>query len=429
MEKEPPNAIEQRLAKLTSLWMQFRERPDARICRWLLKDDEVKLVQGFIDLAQRPDHEIADLFFPLESTFSKPENYSVDLINELDERLKNEKEKTDFSIVWQPGVTPPGKSVSKHFLDNFSSFASALSTEELAVAFFNPPTWTPGLESWLIDAVSTGIPDRIRFIVLDLEAYPMFTRLADLYPEVVKTIRPELDMMSAMIQLASAGDPADPGVKFRKAFLVLSQAAAKKDLQRFEQLANEPLGIARQQGWKHLEIAVFALKGSTLLSINKFEDAISTYENGRLIAQSAADQGDPIGQTLSMQMLLCKGSVGIAMKDYKLASEQYALAGDKADEVGDQFQIMESRRMQGYCLEQLKNKQAAWAAYNLSLNAGEQLDISIRQNSTLPYVGRALLDMADTLLKKEEYFSLENRLNNLLGQGWLAKHSQTASAI
>jgi hypothetical protein len=235
-------------------------------------------------------------------------------------------------------------------------------------------------------------------------------------------------MATAIIQMASAGDPANPGVKFRKAFVALSQAATKKDIPRFEQLAIEPLGIAREQGWKHLEVAVYALKASTLISVNNCKEALAVYEDARRIAQSAADQGDPTGQILALQMLLSKGSTGIAMQDFKLAAEQYRLAGDKAEEAADPFQLMEARRMQGYCQEQLRDKPAAWAAYHLSLDAGEKLDEAMRMNSTLPYVAKALLVLANTQAKKEEYFALESRLNTMLGTGWQDRHAQKAIA-
>src|SRR5688572_8520667 len=108
MDTEPPNAIEQRISRLNSLWMQFRELPEAHICRWLLKDDEVQILRGFIDLVQRPDSEIPDLFFPLETAFTKSEKYSEDLINELHERLLNEKEKSEINIDWHPSLFLPG---------------------------------------------------------------------------------------------------------------------------------------------------------------------------------------------------------------------------------------------------------------------------------------------------------------------------------
>lgn len=393
-----------------------------------MKEDEVQMIRAFVELAQRPDSDIPDLFFPFDSAFSKTEKYSDDLVDELYHRLQNEKENSDIDLRWQPTAASSDKTPTLHFINNFSSFARALAVEVLTVAYLNPPTWSAGMENWLLNAIASGIPDHLRLMVLDLADSPMLTRLADLYPDAVITIEPDLDMMTAIIQMASAGDPAHPGVKFRKAFVALSQAATKKDIPRFEQLAIEPLGIAREEKWKHLEVAVYALKGSTLLSVKKYKEALAVYEDARRIAQSAADQGDPTGQILALQMLLCKGSSGIAMNDYKLAAEQYALAGDKAEEAGDSFQLMEARRMQGYCLEQLRDKPGAWDAYLLSLDAGEKLDESMRKSSTLPYVAKSLLVLANTQAKKEEYFALENRLNTVLGSGWQDRHAQNATA-
>ncbi len=347
------------------------------------------MIKAFVELAHRSDSDLPDLFFPFDSSFSKTEKYSDDLVDELYHRLQNEKENSDIDLRWQPTPATSDKTPTLHFINNFSSFTRTLAMEVLSVAYLNPPAWSAGMEHWLLNAVASGIPDHIRFMVLDLADSPMLSRLADLYPDVVETIQPDLDMMTAVIQMASAGDPANPGVKFRKAFVALSQAATKKDVPRFEQLAIEPIGIAREQGWKHLEVAVFALKGSTLLSVQKYKEALATYEDARRISQSAADQGDPIGQILALQMMLCKGSTGIAMNDFKLAAEQFALAGDKAEEIGDPFQLMEARRMQGYCLEQMRDKPAAWGAYHLSLDAGETLDESMRKSSTLPYVGKS----------------------------------------
>ena len=65
----------------------------------------------------------------------------------------------------------------------------------------------------------------------------------------------------------------------------------------------------------------------------------------------------------------------------------------------------------------------------LALQVAEKMDEPLRHNSTLPYTGRALLDLTHRLGYKEEYFRLQQQMNALAGPGWENKVEKRRSAV
>jgi hypothetical protein len=235
-------------------------------------------------------------------------------------------------------------------------------------------------------------------------------------------------MPNALRQLASAGNPADPGVKFRKAFLDLAQAASAKDLGAVQRLEALPLSIAREQGWAPMEIAVQGLVASAFIGLNKLAEAVGRYNLSVQLAQKAYAAGEKSGLTLAVQALSCKGSVYLSQKAYEDAGIAFAAAATLAQEAGDFFQVMEAKRMHSYCLEKIGELAAAFGVGQEGMAAAAQLEESIRQNSTLPYLGQFLLDLAYRLGYKQQYSPLEEKMTELAGPDWQNKLPQAKAA-
>lgn len=428
---EPSNAITQRLEKMNQLWERFRSFPKARVCRWLVHQDEKQMINAFLETSYLEDNPVLDFFIPFYAECTNSKYYSHELIEELREKVESDREAMEaegISISWTPKAFQyeQGQEVS-YFLDSLYNFSQEAPSGELLVAVLMPDLINVPFIRWLTGILDTGTPENLRLLLIELIGEVKLDEVAAAYPELVKTASLELDMPGAMRLLASAGDPADQGVKFRKGFLELSQAAATKNLSEIQRLEVNPLVIAREQGWVPMEVAVHNLVASAYIGLNQLPNALRRYEQAYGVAKKAHVAGEQVALTLAVQCLFNKGSVFIVQKAFPEAAKAFALAATHAQEANDHFQVMEAKRMHGYCLEKCSEWAEAFRVEKEALAAAELLEDTIRLNSTLPYLGKALLDLAHKMGNKAEYLQLEDKLNALAGTGWQSK-LQTAKA-
>lgn len=418
-----PNAITQRLDKLSTLWQQFLALPNARVCRWLIEEDEYTLINHIFNNDRDEDINIVFEFY---SPFIKIESYGKELSKELEIRIelvKEELEKLGHILNWSSNHIEDENNHAFGFINNFSSVIYSI--DQLKVNYdwitiiLKPTTINKNLEAWLMDVLEYDLHPKLKLMVIDRKDMVIFDKLVKTHGQLIHTIKPNLDMPSAARQMAmSSGNPNEPGVKFRNAFMDLTQAAGKLDINKVLKIETIPLSIARQNGWGALEICVIAIKGNTYLGLQKYDEALQTYDNALQLATSLHNKGDTEGSALVVQMLFSRGSTNMCSNKLEEAASDYNLAAQWCEYNQSFFQKMEAHRMEGYCLQQKGKSLDSWAAYQEALNTGEKLDEPLRLNSTLPYIGQALLDLAQRLGKKKEYFEVQEKMNYLVGNGW-----------
>ncbi len=410
---------------MEELWEQFRELPDALVCRWLIRSDEKKMVEAFLETSYQEENPCPDFFLPFYSEFVQPEEYTNQLVQELHQLVKADQEelaKEGITISWETNQADEEQErKAGYFLKLLEQLAAQVPGAELVVPVLFPVSASRKLNKWVTELLENPMPVNLRILIIEYQHEELLTKVAEKFPDQVITSVLNLDMPEAMRQLASVGNPADPGVKFRKAFLELSQAAANKNLSEVQRLETVPLLLAREQGWVTMEVAVHSLVATAYIGLNQFPKALQRYELGYTLAKKAHAAGDPVGLILAVQSLFNKGSVLIGQKEFPTAAKTYALAADLASQLGDHFQKMEAKRMQGYCLEKCSLWEEAFKAEKEALAAAELLEENIRLNSTLPYLGKALLDLAYQMGYKTQYLALEEKLNALAGPNWQSK--------
>lgn len=422
---KPSNAITLRLEKMTHLWEGFRSLPGARVCRWLIKEDEKQMIKAFLETSYLEDNTLPDFFIPFHTMCTDSEDYSNELIKELQDKVELDRKALEAAGIvysWTPETFSNEKEPElNYFLKNFFNFSQEIPSGELTVAVFMPAQVNREFSKWLAGLLSLTFPENLRLLLIEQLGDVTLDKLTAAYPELVNTTSLDLDMPDAMNQLASAGDPRDPGVKFRKAFLDLSQAAANKNLTEVQRLELPPLILAREHGWITMEIAVHSLVASAYISLHQLPKALDRYTQAYSLANNAWLAGERLGLTLAVQCLFNKGSLYIALKEFQEAAEAFGMAAIHALEANDFFQIMEAKRMQGFCLEKHGEWEQAFEVEKEALTAAENLEENLRQNSTLPYLGQSLLELSYRNGDKNEHILLEEKMDVLAGRGWQNK--------
>jgi hypothetical protein len=397
----------------------------------MIQVNEKKMVEAFLQttcLEENPaleDEPLPDLFIPFYAGCTRPDTYTGQLVAELNQAMAYDTEALadeGISLSGPAEIPEAGQPLRPaYFLQHLQLLADQLPEADLLVAMLLPATAGRQFGKWLEQAADCPIPANIRLLVVDSIGEEVLAQAAMRFPDRIRTSQLNLNMPRAMRQAAAAGDPAEAGVKFRKALLALSQAAASGKLAEVKRLEAVPLLIARQQGWWSMEIAVHSVVASADIGLNQLPQAIPRYELAYGLAKKAHLAGNTEALSLAVQCLLNKATVLMVRKAFPEAAETYALAAAHAREAHDNFQVMEAKRLQGQCLEKCREWQQAFQVEQEALAAAALLEEQVRVNSTLPYLGKALLDLAYQLGYKEAYLQLEDKLNALAGTGWQSK--------
>ena len=415
---DPKNAIARRLDRLNDQWNEFAADDEARVLRWMICADELRVIEVFLQ-SEQDDRagEIPDLFITLTDPFEDVVSYGTALRTSLVaqyEEARPELRADGMDDGWTP---PPAE--GRHTLTAFMEACSSLQeryadmTERLAV-FLMPSAVKDSAEwqRWL-GAVAQRLPRDVRVAVVDSVDTPMLAGLAEGNPTRVRTIEAALDMPAATMELARAGGVATPDGQFRVQFAALAQALEKGDLAAARTRADAAGAIAQANGWGQLTAAVHLALAGGLLSAGEWTEAVSRYFSADSAGAQLEAQGDAMGGKLRLQAHLGRGATIFAAQDYPRAAAAYEDATRIATTAGDPLMLLESWRMAAHCHEQAGDAPRAWECGLRALDASEAMSLESRRHSTLPFAGEGLLRVAAAVAGDAQM--VDRRLTALVG--------------
>lgn len=427
MTSKPHNPITERIERLQLNWQSFTESEDSIISRWLIEPDELQMIDLFYELENSEHGRLPDLFLRFQTPLNSLSTYDESLWNELNSIIEGSSsvfQEEEITLDWGQLNGNSSGNDSSSFLNKLHAFKEQIpSLSGNIVAYLSPSEFSnvQEWEKWLSESIREGIPEGIRIMLVDDIHQPVFESLSQQFPQEVMTIQPALDMSSALQQLAAAGDPTNPGVQFRQLFLTLSQAASKQQWTKLEQLGQKTRGLARQEAWPDMEIAVLQLMGSTYLGANRIEQSLKMYQDAKAIAENAYKTNNPIGGKLLIQVLFSRAAAYLNQKNYDHTIVDYKTAAIVAEDIKDYFSLLEAHRMTAYCLEQQKQFPEAWEINQKGILAAEflmQEDEDTCRGSAVPYVGEAMLRLAKKLGKMEMEPMIREKMEFLVGDHW-----------
>src|SRR5690606_41412649 len=78
------NAIEQRLDRLHDQWVEFSTAPEPRLLHWLVRQDEYRMVEAFLQKeSDDAAGELPDIFFRFDEPFQDVNQYGAALLDGL----------------------------------------------------------------------------------------------------------------------------------------------------------------------------------------------------------------------------------------------------------------------------------------------------------------------------------------------------------
>ncbi|OZG72960.1 hypothetical protein BTA51_13455 [Hahella sp. CCB-MM4] len=441
----PKNPIEKELQKLDAQWEEFVES-ELPILRWKVSPDANQLVYAYIKLREQFEDSPDDFFISLHSDFSSLEQFGYDLSIELDREIttgieasmedeeKNETEdESNQMLQWEKPDLNTALSGHDALFKCCNAVLTAFNdyfTNLVIVIWPHQISSLAQYQKWLEQAckIHRDYPvwgNNLKWIILDNEQQPGFNRLAQDYPEQILSQTPPLNLQGAINQVLEEADDGSDGAGFRQFLVDMNYAVQNNDLNELEKKSEAALGIAEKNQWSDMQVTVLLLRASGYLNAKRLDNALQDYQDAQAVAATGVKSNKPGCDKLLFQAHISEGSALLADKRYDEAAEAFRQSADIAEEQGDAMMSMESRRLQSYCFEQLKNKNRAWASALLGLNVARTIPADQRQYSTLPYLGEALVRVAPD---REEKSHVHQAMTDLLGDAWQKPARKPVSA-
>jgi hypothetical protein len=416
------NAIEKRLDLLEDLWNGFAQAPGFRLCRWLVTPAESRMIEAFVEFQSEEASDVPDFFIRFNEPFEAPDRYGFILRDALVAKYQEVRPgllEDGVETHWQCPPPVANESDQAAFLRTLDSFRAECGSSELLVAALLPTRIDEAAawQAWIHNLMKAPAPAGIRYLVADPVDAPLLGKLAEKEKSLVRTLRPELNMPAAYLELARGDGRIHPGVLFRLNFLALTQAASAGDLAKIKELAAAATGIAQKEGWKTMESVIQMTIASACLSARDVAGALAAYKTAGTAASQAARNGDPAAPKVVLHAKLAEGSALISASQFRNAASVYEEAAAMATQLNDSFLCMESWRMAAYCHEADRNVEKSWRCGNLALDAAEKIKAEDRPKSPLPHVGRGMLRVVGRG-NRELTDHVHRRMTALLGREW-----------
>lgn len=380
------------------------------------------MVEAFYHLEASEGSQFKDIFLAFGSPFKNPDQYTQALTDEFRAMLKEGASQLEAQQVHLPFRLPAKISDPVLLFTYFQQFVEALTYLQGDLVLWLHPLQlsdSAGWEQWLIHLLEKGLPPRVHVLLSPFAEECPLTALEASFPEKVWSDTPDLDMEGAMRQMATGGNPKDPGVQFRKWMVEMNLAGQKGRLAEARAHGEQAIAIAQQQaGWEHLEVAVWlALAG--MQPSRHADEAEACYDKARRIALRAKQQGHPAGTEVLAQANFGLAAFCFKRKHFERAAELYEevtrLTGNDPQFA---MQQMEAFRMAGYCHRRQRRSKAAWDAYWQALETAELLTEETRRHSTLPYIGAGLLEVMAPANHFDKEPLIRQKLASYLGPDW-----------
>lgn len=425
--------IIKQLTPFYDAWDSFI-RSQATVARWLIPVQHYRWVEAFIEREATEAGILPDMFVRFESSFDHIDTYGVDLKNEFRKMVSDDREllkEENIDLQWNPVSLQHPAHNSQYFFEELKAFVRDNEIIEETFNIYLAPKDISDVDHWcrwLSDAISMGIPNSLRIIVIDTLEMPVFHMLSEEFSEQIMTLTTNFDLDKAMQEMATVGDSTDPGVIFRKIFVDLTQAARNKDWPNIEARAKEALDLAHKQKWIHLEATVHMVVAGAFLNDLQYEMAFKEYEyayhTARQHYEGISELEAPMSQScgqVAIQALFGEANTLIAQRIYVESAEIYEKAAEMSAQGGYTYYELEAWRMAGFCHEQARQHDNAWEANEKALEAGNNLDEETRKGSTLPYVGQSMLRLTQKLGKSQYTYQIKDKMIEMVGADWESK--------
>lgn len=435
MAGKESNPIQQRMDLLVERWEITVAQPGINLVRIHAEDNEKDMVDAFYTYLLGVDTTNQDIPIIFNSIYHNDEQYTQALIQELEELLDlwNNANKDQLTIKTETIDWKPDHNLVKNdnpayvFAENMNRLATYLNLEKgshlvavLRVSFTQVQSFT----HWLHLAIGAGMIPQFKMVVDDNASNPVYDKIANKYPEKIITLKPRLDMDNAMQQVAAMGNPNDPAVQYRQAYVKLMQAIEKRKENEAEKYAAACIEIAlknlkKNVYWIGQIIAVYAALANDQVGYKNYKKGIAYSSLGVKAAEKSQEliTDEFIHRKFIAQAIMLRASLYAAAKDWPNAIADFTVAAENYTCTKDLILATEAYRMIGFSNKNYGNTDAAGKALATAMHFSKQIPVDTIRFTTFPGVVEMLLELND--FKHISHEEMETIARSVYGNEWL----------
>ncbi|MCR6653303.1 MAG: hypothetical protein NVV73_18225 [Cellvibrionaceae bacterium] len=242
--------------------------------------------------------------------------------------------------------------------------------------------------------------------------------------DVALSQTPPLNFNAAARAVAEqANDGSDSG-QFRLHLLDMNNAIGEQDRGKLEKSSAAALAITEKNQWLDMWTTTLMTRGGGWLNFKVFDLAVKDYRQAQQIALQGIEKQTPGCEKLLLQAMLFEGTAYFMANYLEHAAKAYQNAAKKAEELKDSWMCLEAWRMASLSMERFKKTDIAWQFANQAFAVGRGMKPEEREQSTLAFVGQAMLRISPNGQVKAE---VKNAFDRMLGEDWL-KQMDAATA-
>ena len=436
--KKQPNPFEKELEKLDEQWEAFIDS-ELPIFHWMFTPEDSQLGLTFIKVKEQLDEKNPHLFIHLNSEFDSAENFGHQLAIEMnqliEEGLTDEDEdasEDDNPLQWcKPDLNACRSGFQALFrscnavIQAFGDYVHSVTLAITPTAIADTRTYVEWWGQCCDIHTEFTWPKLLRLIVLDTHTESALTHLARKRAQHIHSAIAPVNMRDAMQAVLKAADDGSPGAKLRQHMTDLQEAAGKQNRDALETHAVAALTVAQHQRWLDMWIAILLTRAAGYLNMQLFEEALQDYRAAQPIAQQGEEESIAGCGQLFVQAQVCEATCLFNMDRFEEAATVYDRAAQAAEQREDLFLGLDSWRMASFCMERKKDNTQAWRYAKNSLDVSRKMDAQQRSQSTLPFLGQAMIRLSPTNEVRDQ---VKLTFNELLNEHWLDQVQQVAKA-
>lgn len=420
------NAIQKEIAKLTEHWQSFTGG-DHAILHWLVKTSNVPLANTFIKIKEQFDADNGEWFIQLTSEFRDMQSFAGDLAEELNQLMEEGLAEADGDTPLNDWKKPDLRKAQSGFHALFLSCDSILNLFgkdiELLTLVISPVAVKKPQEytQWWAWACKIRRDykewnPKLKFLVLDNAEKPFLSQALAQSADVALSQTPPLNFNAAARAVAEqANDGSDSG-QFRLHLLDMNNAIGEQDRGKLEKSSTAALAITEKNQWFDMWATTLMTRGGGWLNFKIFDLAVKDYRQAQQVAAQGIEKKTPGCDKLLMQAMLFEGTAYFMANYLEHAARAYQGAAKKAEELKDSWICLEAWRMASLSMERHKQTDIAWQFANQAFSVGRGMKPEEREQSTLAFVGQAMLRISPNGQVKSE---VKSAFDRMLGEQWL----------
>ena len=426
MDGNRHNPIARMVESLQSKWLETTSKcPDYKLIRWLVRPEEVAIVNGFYQLESSPYGSMPEFFVVLLTPFEdSEETFSSRLISDWTELWKQDKYVEQSGVKWSPEQwleksERTGKP-ERVFIEMLVDFQQHVCRKGQTFVLGLIPRSVKNFMAfnyWIIETAEK-LPPEIKLSLTDHTGKNYLKESFKNFKDKALTIEcPDMDLNKAIRQMATSGDQSSPEVNFRKCLYEMADGVTSKNDKHIHEWGKKAIVIAQNTGIKSFLASAYLIYAGFLLQLKK-EESDELLDKGIPIAETAVKKGEADALGVLLQLYGFKAAYR-SIKGKNLQSCQWLLKQAKlAVENKLGVYAISICRMAARAAKKAGEYEYYSESLQLGYHAGDELSKEELFVSEIKVLAYYYAEELQNDKKVAEASAIHRRMQEIFGKGW-----------